>query len=109
MFDKAEENFREVLLLEPNNPNLINYFAYFLIDKNRNIIEGLELADKALQLSPDNSSIIDTKGWGLFKQGKYKEALELLEKSWELKSCLQSRNISTSRGSKKGCCQSKDD
>ncbi len=85
MFDKAEENFREVLLLEPDNPNLINYFAYFLIDKDRNIIEGLELADKALKISPDNSAIIDTKGWGLFKQGKNKEALESLEKSWALK------------------------
>ena len=85
MFDKAEEIFRKVLLLEPDNPNLINYFAFFLIDKDRNIIEGLELADKALNISPDNSSIIDTKGWGLFKQGKNKEALELLEKSWALK------------------------
>jgi hypothetical protein len=27
----------------------------------------------------------DTKGWGLYKQGKYKEALALLEKSWELR------------------------
>jgi hypothetical protein len=29
--------------------------------------------------------MLDTKGWGLYKQKKYKEALELLEKSWDLK------------------------
>ena len=28
---------------------------------------------------------LHTKGWGLYKQGKYKEALEVLEKSWDLK------------------------
>jgi hypothetical protein len=29
--------------------------------------------------------MIDTKGWGFYKQGRYKEALEILERSWELK------------------------
>ena len=59
--------------------------ASFLIDKDRNINEGLELIDKALELSPDNYNFTDIKGWGLYKQGKYEEALKLLEKSWDLK------------------------
>jgi tetratricopeptide (TPR) repeat protein len=41
--------------------------------------------NKALEVSPDNYLYLDTKGWGLYKQGKYQEALELLEKSWSLK------------------------
>lgn len=36
-------------------------------------------------MDPGNYSYLDTKGWGLYKQGRYKEALEILEKSWELK------------------------
>ena len=32
----------------------MNNLAYFLIDKDRNINEGLELVDKALKISPDN-------------------------------------------------------
>ena len=28
---------------------------------------------------------LHAKGWGLYKQGKYKEALELLQKSWDLR------------------------
>ena len=32
---------------------------------------------------------LDTKGWGLFKQGKYQEALGVLQKSWDLRTnCL---------------------
>ena len=47
--------------------------------------EGLELVDKALKLSPDNYDFLHTKGWGLYKQGKYQEALEILQKSWDLR------------------------
>jgi hypothetical protein len=38
-----------------------------------------------LILSPDNYLYQDTKGWGLFKQGKYEEALKLLNISWNSK------------------------
>jgi tetratricopeptide (TPR) repeat protein len=83
--DKAEEYYRQALSLEPENPVRLNDLAYFLIDKDRNINEGLELVDKALELSPDNYVSFNSKGWGLFKQGKYKEALEILQKSWDLR------------------------
>jgi tetratricopeptide (TPR) repeat protein len=86
VFDKAEEYYRKALSLEPENPVLLNGLARFLIDKNIQINEGLELIDKALESSPDTYYYLDTKGWGLYKMGKYQEALAYLEKSWELKS-----------------------
>jgi len=85
MLDKAEEYYRKARLLEPDNPNRLNSLAWFLINKDRKINEGLELIDKALNLRPDYYNYLDTKGWGLYKQGKYQEALETLEKSWNLK------------------------
>jgi Tfp pilus assembly protein PilF len=30
----------------------------------------------------DYNNYLDTKGWGLYKQGKYKKAMEVLEKTW---------------------------
>ena len=85
ILDKAEEYYRRALSLQPENPNIMNSLAWLLIDKEININEGLELVDKTLELNPDNSAILDTKGWGLFKLGKYKEALELIEKAWNFK------------------------
>jgi tetratricopeptide (TPR) repeat protein len=85
ILNKAEEYFREALLLKPENPDKFNDLAWLLIDKDRNVDEGMEFIDKALKLSPDNYLIIDTKGWGLYKQRRYKEALDLLEKAWKLK------------------------
>jgi tetratricopeptide (TPR) repeat protein len=85
VMDKAELFYRKALSLEPENPTMMYYLASFLIDKDRNIIEGLELIDKALKLRPDNYSYLNWKGWGLFKQGKFNEALEILQKSWDLR------------------------
>ena len=83
--EKAEEYYREALSLEPEKPSRLNDLAYFLIDSGRNLTKGLEVANKALELSPDNYNFLHTKGWGLYKQGKYKEALETLQKSWDLR------------------------
>ena len=84
-FQKAEEVYRKALSLEPENPVRLNNFAWFLIDKDRNINEGLDLIDKALALSPGNFEYLDTKGWGLYKKGNYQEALDILTKSWNLR------------------------
>lgn len=83
--DIAEEYYRKSLTLLPEHPDMINNIAYFLIDKNRNISEGLDIINTALEFSPDNHKYLHTKGWGLYKQGNYKEALEILERSWDLR------------------------
>jgi tetratricopeptide (TPR) repeat protein len=83
--DKAEEYYRKALTLEPENLNRMRDLAFFLIDNDRNIDEGLAFVDRAIKLSPDNYNCLDTKGWGLYKHGNYKEALEILQKSWDLR------------------------
>lgn len=78
MMEKAEEYFRQALSLEPENPERLNNLAYLLIDKDRNIDEGMTLIYKALESAPENYLYLDTKAWGLYKQGKFAEALDLL-------------------------------
>jgi tetratricopeptide (TPR) repeat protein len=85
ILNKAEEYYRQALSIEPNSLERMNTLAYFLIINDRNINEGLELIDQALELSPDHYNYLHTKGWGLYKQGKYQEALEMLQKSWDLR------------------------
>jgi tetratricopeptide (TPR) repeat protein len=85
IMDKAEKYYCKALSLQPEDPDRINNLAYFLIDKDRDLNEGLELVDKALFLSPDDFNYLDTKGWGLYKLEKYMEALDLLQKSWDTK------------------------
>jgi tetratricopeptide (TPR) repeat protein len=63
----------------------MNDLAFLLIDSERNLPEGVKLVEKALESNPDDYRYLDCKGWGLYKQKKYREALELLERSWKLK------------------------
>ena len=83
--DRVEGYYRKALLLEPENPSRMTSLAYFLIDKDRNINEGMDLIEKALVLRPENINSLHVKGWGLYKQGKYEEALEIMQKSWDLR------------------------
>lgn len=83
--EKAEDYYRMALSLEPDNAGKIRDLSYFLIDKERNIDEGLALADSALRAEPDDFRFMHIKGWGLYKQGRQQEALELLQKSWDLR------------------------
>jgi Tfp pilus assembly protein PilF len=83
--NNAEDYYRMALSLEPDNLVRIKNLSYFLIDKERGIDEGLSLADTALKLKPDDFEFLHNKGWGLYKQGRHQQALELLQKSWELR------------------------
>ncbi len=76
---------RQALSFEPENPARMSSLANFLIDKDQNINEGIELADKVLKKNPDAINALHAKGWAFYKQGKYIEAHNLLQKSWDLR------------------------
>jgi len=84
-FVQAEKEFRKALTLAPENTTILNSLAWMLIDHDIDLNEGLKLIDHALEIDPANYSYLDTKGWGLYKQGKYNEALKILQKAWELR------------------------
>jgi tetratricopeptide (TPR) repeat protein len=85
VLDKAEEYFRKVISEMPDNAPVINALAWLLINQDRNVDEGMELVDKALKLSPNDCDYLDTKGWGLYKKGQYQLAMEMLQKSWDIR------------------------
>jgi tetratricopeptide (TPR) repeat protein len=85
LMEKAEEYYRKSLSLEPDSALRLNDLGYFLIEKDRNVNEGMELVDKALELRPGYYLYLHTMGWGLYQQGKYQEAKEILQRSWDLR------------------------
>jgi tetratricopeptide (TPR) repeat protein len=84
--EKAEEYLRKALSLEPDNPDYRKKLADFFIDNNRNLNEVPELMDKAMKLAKtrtDYYTFMDIKGWAYYKMGKNKDALEILQKTWD--------------------------
>ena len=85
LIDEAEIIYRQGLALDPLNPSRMHDLAWLLIEKDINVDEGLELVQRALELRPDNWYYLDTRGWGLYKQGRYEEALKVLTDAWDLR------------------------
>jgi len=85
LFKEAELSFRQGFELDPRNPSRINDPAWFLIDNDINVDEGVDLIQKALEIRPENWYYLDTRGWGLYKQGRYAEALKVLTDAWDLR------------------------
>ena len=84
-FVRAEKEYRKALALASEKDNILNNLAWMLIDHDIDLNEGLKLIDRALKISPSDYLYLDTKGWGLYKQEKYDEALNILQKAWDLR------------------------
>jgi tetratricopeptide (TPR) repeat protein len=84
-YDKAMGLFSDLISEDPQEPWSKAQIAYVLIDNEIDIIEGIELINQALKINPDNWNFLFTKGLGCFKQGKLKEAQEILTKAWDLR------------------------
>ena len=82
---KAEADFRRALLLRPDQPDVLNYLGYTWIDRGSNLQEARAMIEKAVRLRPGDGAIVDSLGWGLYRLGDYRGAVEMLEKAVELK------------------------
>jgi tetratricopeptide (TPR) repeat protein len=60
----------------------INTLAFFLIRHGKNVDESEELARRSLQINPANKNAIYIQGLVRYKQGKYEEALNILEQAY---------------------------
>lgn len=83
-WDNAEADFKKALELNPDQPDVLNYLAYSWLVMDKNILEAHDMLKKAITQRPGDAHIIDSFGWALFKQGKYKEALTFLEQANEM-------------------------
>lgn len=83
-WDKAEADLRFALKLRPDEPRVLNYLGYSLLEKNVKLDEALAMIEKAVKASPDSGYIIDSLGWGLFRMGRYREAVDPMERAVEL-------------------------
>jgi len=84
-WDKAEPNFRKALELNPEQPQVLNYLGYSLVDMNLNLDEGLDMVRRAVDARPDDGYIVDSLGWAYFRMGKFDDAVTELERAVQLR------------------------
>lgn len=83
-WDKAEADFRAALELRPDQPQVLNYLGYSLVEKQIKLDEALEMIERAVAGRPDSGYIVDSLGWVLYRLGRYEEAVGHMERAVEL-------------------------
>jgi tetratricopeptide (TPR) repeat protein len=82
-FDKAEEEFKKSLEVNPKNGSVLNYYGYMLGDLGQRLDEAADLVQRALKEEPYNGAYLDSMGWIYYRQNKLGEAEATLRKALE--------------------------
>ena len=85
-YPSVEKELKTSLKLKPGSPEALNFLGYFYLEQNKNINTAGGLIKEALVAEPENGAYIDSLGWFYFKKGRFKEALNELEKAAALMS-----------------------
>jgi len=79
-----QESFKfydKTLALNSESSTALNNYAYHLAVKGEQLEKALEMAAKAVNLDPENSSNLDTYAWVYFKMEAYEDALYWIKKA----------------------------
>lgn len=79
--ENAEQDFKAVLALAPENAAALNAWGYTLADQTDRLDEAYRYIHKAYQLTPDDPAVIDSMGWVEYLRGNYDEALVKLRRA----------------------------
>ena len=84
--DKKEafKVMEHILTLHPDNYQALNYVGYTLAEENRDLERALTLLVRADELSPDQSYIVDSLAWALYKLDKNEDALVQIRRAIKL-------------------------
>ncbi|MDH2326479.1 tetratricopeptide repeat protein [Cereibacter sp. SYSU M97828] len=83
-WDEAEADLRQALALDPEQPHVLNYLGYSLVEQGRELPEALDMIERAVAARPDSGAIQDSLAWAFFKLGRFDEAVAPMEKAAQL-------------------------
>ncbi len=84
--EKKEDTFQSyetALQLNPSNIYVMNNYAYYLSENNKDLLKAESLSSKTVEAEPTNSTYLDTYAWIFYKQGNFILAKVYIEKALE--------------------------
>jgi len=79
-FEASYKYYEDALVISPEDPLLLNNYAYFLAEGGHDLKKALKMAEKVMDIEGSNPTYIDTYAWVLYKLGKHREALKEMMK-----------------------------
>ena len=77
-----EELMRKLIRIKPDYAQAYNALGYGMLERNEHIPEAMSLVQKALQLAPNDPSIMDSVGWGYYRSNKLDQSVEMLRRAY---------------------------
>ncbi len=78
---ESDEAYDKALNIKPEEPYVLNNYAYYLSLRNEKLEKALSMSAKSNEILKDNSSFLDTYAWILFQLKRYSEAKEWILKA----------------------------
>jgi tetratricopeptide (TPR) repeat protein len=82
-YEKSDAAYENALKIDPKNIYVLNNYAYYLSLRGENLARAEALSLRSNELEPNQANYQDTYAWILYKQGKFVQAKEWLEKALE--------------------------
>ena len=80
-YEDSDTYFEKALVVSPNDPTVLNNYAYYLSVRNEKLDRADEMSKRSNEISPGQSNYEDTYAWILYKKGEYPKAKEWIEKA----------------------------
>jgi Flp pilus assembly protein TadD len=90
--DKTQADLTAALKLDPDEPELLNFQAYFWIDRGEHLQDALAMVQRAVAANPQSGEMIDSLGWAYYRLGDFKNAVENLEQAINLEPAIPEVN-----------------
>ncbi len=81
---QAERDLKRLVAAHPKSATALNALGYTYIDNGQRVRHGMVLVRRALALAPGNPDILDSVGWGYYREGHPKTAVGYLQKAFDL-------------------------
>jgi len=78
---RSDAAYDKALIFNPDNVYTLNNYAYYLSIRGEQLEKAAQMSKHSIDLQPNTASFEDTYAWILFRQKKYAEARQWIEKA----------------------------
>ena len=78
---QSDSSYERALILRPDDAMVLNNYSYYLSMRGEQLEKAAQMSHRSLELQPGSATYMDTYAWILFRQGKYEDAKEWIEKA----------------------------